>query len=148
METKQPLGPYICSDAACAMNADNIRGKGKTEYQGIFVDQNGNRKQIFHYHFGDTYATNNIGEFGGLVHLLHWAETNNYQGDLYCDSKTAISWVKKGKANTKMRGEDTRLDYLLSHFEKYLKTSKFDMSKIKHWHTKHFGEIAADFNRK
>lgn len=138
---------FICSDAACAMNAD-VKGKGKTEYQGILVDENGNRTQIFHYNFGSTYATNNVGEFGGLVHLIYWAITNDYKGDLYCDSVTAISWVRKGRANTKVRGQDKKLDKILKHFEDFLKLSEFNTTRIKHWHTKHAGEIPADFNRK
>lgn len=131
----------ICTDAACSMNKE-VKGLGVTEYQGVDIKSG---KQLFHYKL-DVPATNNIGEFMGLVHGWQWIVSTGSPLDLWTDSKTAIAWLRKGKANTGV--DDDRVKFLLEHCEKFLRNNPVDMNRIHHWHTRHLGEIPADFGRK
>jgi ribonuclease HI len=94
-------------------------------------------------------GTNNIGEYLALVHAL--ALLKKHQSDLpiYSDSITAISWVKKKKANTKLEAtpRNKELFELLERAEKWLKENTFT-NKILKWETTEWGENPADFGRK
>ena len=94
-------------------------------------------------------GTNNIGEFLAIVHAL--ALLKQHQSDLpvYSDSKTAISWVKKKKANTKVQAtaQNKKLLELLLRAEKWLIDNNYP-NKILKWETEKWGENPADFGRK
>ena len=48
-------------------------------------------------------GTNNVGEFLAIINGLAFLQKQKYfQTPIYTDSKTAISWVVKKKANTKL----------------------------------------------
>ncbi len=130
----------LAVDAACSGNP------GILEYQGVYTKT----KQRLFYGGPFPQGTNNIGEFLAIVHgLIFLANNNKLDTPIYSDSKTAISWVKKKKANTTLPKNKTNQllfekvekaeDWLLSHT--YL-------NPILKWDTERWGEIPADFGRK
>jgi len=138
-EEKEKIGdPILLSlsvDAAC--NAKT----GEFEYQGVITESG---TQVFHvgpYQDG----TNNIGEFLALVHALAWLKKNRSDLPIYSDSKYAMAWVRKKKANSKVRNAKTLS--LLSRAEKWLNENEWPNEILK-WETKAWGDIPADFNRK
>ena len=95
-------------------------------------------------------GTNNIGEFLALVHVLALLDKqHDHQKPIYSDSRIAIGWVKKGKANTKLQRNrhNGKLFELIARAEKWLATHKIQNPILK-WETKRWGEIPADFGRK
>ena len=126
-------------DAACSGNP------GKMEYRGVLTH---NKKQLFikgPYQNG----TNNIGEFLALVHGLGYLKQKNLVYPIYSDSKTAISWVKKGQCRTNLQitTENKLLFDLVKRAENWLKENTYNTQILK-WETKIWGEIPADFGRK
>lgn len=134
-----PIMVSISVDAACAGNP------GVMEYQGV---DTASKKRIFH---GGPFAegTNNIGEFLAIVHGLGYLKKYGLAIPIYTDSKTAIGWVKKKKANTKLIPNRKNMDLLnlLKRAEEWLNTNTWDNPILK-WETKIWGEVPADFGRK
>lgn len=128
----------IAVDAACSGNP------GVMEYQGVDTK---NKSQIFHKKF--SLGTNNIGEFLAIVHALAMFKQLGKDTPIYTDSKTAMSWVRKKKVNTKLaRNAKTELIYqLIERAEKWLKSNTYKNELLK-WNTERWGEIPADFGRK
>ncbi len=130
----------ISVDAACSGNP------GLMEYRGV---RTSDKTEIFH--FGPVKnGTNNIGEFLAIVHALALLTKKNDQNTpIYTDSKTALSWVKKKKANTKLKQDksNAQLFEMIFRAENWLKTNKWQNPILK-WETEYWGEIAADFGRK
>ncbi|MEO6130262.1 MAG: ribonuclease H family protein [Saprospiraceae bacterium] len=130
----------ISVDAACSGNP------GAMEYRGVWTND---KTELFH--FGPAKnGTNNIGEFLAIVHALALlAKRNDAKTIIYTDSKTALSWVKKKKANTKLKADKTnaQLFEMMSRAETWLKTNTWKNPVLK-WDTENWGEIAADFGRK
>ncbi len=129
----------ISVDAACSGNP------GVMEYQGV---ETVSKKRIFH---GGPYpeGTNNIGEFLAIVHGLGYLKKYRLAIPVYTDSKTAIAWVKKKKANTKIKptAKNAELLDLIKRAEGWLQNNTWDNPILK-WETKDWGEIPADFGRK
>ncbi|NTW25748.1 MAG: ribonuclease H [Lentimicrobium sp.] len=129
----------ICVDAACSGNP------GVMEYQGV---ETITKKRIFH---GGPYpeGTNNIGEFLAIVHGLGYLKKYGLKIPVYTDSRTAIAWVKKKKANTKIKpgAKNAALLDLIQRAEAWLQNNTWDNPILK-WETKDWGEIPADFGRK
>ena len=130
----------ISDDAACSGNP------GLMEYRGV---ETYSKKEIFiQGPFRD--GTNNIGEFLALVHALALLKKLGKDDvTIYSDSRTAMSWVKKGKANTKLeRTHHNEMIFELIHrAEDWLKKNTYQNSIVK-WETEKWGEIPADFGRK
>jgi len=134
-----PIQNSISVDAACNM------ATGEMEYQGVYTATG---SPIFHQGpFAE--GTNNVGEFLALVHGLAYLKKNNLDLPLYSDSRTAISWVKKKKCNSKLipSSRNKVLFELIERAEKWLQKNTWK-NKILKWETKAWGEIPADFNRK
>jgi ribonuclease HI len=134
-----PVGSSIAVDAACSGNP------GKMEYRGVFTETN---TELFHSKVYDS-GTNNIGEFLAIVHALAWQQQNKLELPVYSDSVNAISWVKAGKARTKLV-QSTKNKELFEHIaraEKWLKDNAIHVPLLK-WKTDSWGEIPADFGRK
>ncbi len=134
-----PIEDSISVDAAYSGST------GKMEYQGVYT-KNGNR--LFRkgpYPDG----TVNVGEFLALVHGLALLKMKKSPIPIYSDSKTAISWVRKKKANSKMprTEKNAELFDLIARAEKWLKTNSYE-TRILKWETRFWGEIPADFGRK
>lgn len=130
----------ISVDAACSGNP------GRMEYRGVKTQK---KDEIFHV--GPLQeGTNNVGEFLALVHALAML---NKKGDsktpIYSDSKIAIGWVKRKKANTKLKRthRNERIFDLMERAEAWLKVNTYK-TRILKWETKRWGEIPADFGRK
>lgn len=143
-DTVLPLPPEVRAqawvvDAACSGNP------GPTEYQGVDLATG---EQLFHH--GPFQGTNNIGEFLAIVHAL--ARMNELQISdkvVYSDSMNAITWVRKGKCNTKLpKNAATQKAYeLIARAERWLRTHREHAPVLK-WDTARWGECPADFGRK
>lgn len=130
----------ISVDAACSGNP------GLMEYQGVDTKT---KERIFHQ--GPfLIGTNNIGEFLAIVHALAlYKQKGLHNRPIYSDSVTAMGWVKKKKANTKLEqnAKTANLYDLILRAENWLKQNSFTNPIIK-WETEDWGEIPADFGRK
>lgn len=127
-------------DAACSGNP------GVMEYRGVWTADN---VEIFRFGPVDD-GTNNIGEFLAIIHGLALLKKQKYfTTPIYTDSKTAIAWVVKKKANTKLKptARNKELFDLIRRGEQWLKENTWDNPILK-WDTKKWGEIPADFGRK
>lgn len=133
-----PSGNFVVVDAACS------GVPGPTEYQGFLMPE---KKLLFSIKVG--WATNNIGEFLGIVHALAALYKAGSGLPIYSDSATAISWVSKRKVKSELKRDsatenaweltDRALVWLASH--------QFTNRIIK-WETTQWGENPADFGRK
>lgn len=118
---------------------------GDMEYQGVDLLTGQNM-----FHRGPFYdGTNNIGEFLALVHALALLYKHRSDAPVFSDSRTAISWVKKKKANTKLEQtpRNAELFELLERAETWLRTHTYPNPVLK-WETEWWGENPADFGRK
>jgi len=118
---------------------------GDMEYQGIYLATK--QKLFLKGPYQD--GTNNIGEFLAIVHALALLHQKNSNIPVYSDSRTAIGWVKKKKANTKLEetARNAELFELLDRAETWLQTHRFANPVLK-WETTVWGENPADFGRK
>ena len=137
------LGPpnyrSICVDAASSGNP------GVMEYQG--VDTKSGKKLFRQGPFEE--GTNNIGEFLAIVHGLAYLKKNKSNRILYTDSRTAMSWVRKKKCNTRLQPSEknTGLFQMVRRAEEWLHSNSYTTPVVK-WETRAWGEIPADFGRK
>lgn len=127
-------------DGACAKNP------GPMEYRGVMVATG---EEIFHV--GPVAGgTNNIGEY---IALIHAAALLARRGDLttpiYTDSRTALSWLRRGHSNTTVKptAANTQVIELLRRADAWLATHHIHNPILK-WNTDLWGEIPADFGRK
>lgn len=130
----------LAVDAACSGNP------GDMEYRGVDIDSG---TELFH--FGPVeMGTNNIGEFLAIVHALALLQKEQKPNTtIYTDSRTAISWVKRKHANTKLvqNAKTKKLHELIIRAESWLKNNTYQNPIVK-WETESLGEIPADFGRK
>lgn len=126
-------------DAACSGNP------GKMEYRGVDL-QTG--KVVFHVGPFDD-ATNNIGEYLALVHAMALMAKKGEYHNIYSDSRTAQSWFRRKKVNTKLKQTpyNAKVFELLARASVWVNTHHFP-GKIMKWQTDRWGEIPADFGRK
>jgi len=128
-----------------SVDAASSGNPGKMEYRG--VDTKTKRQLFIQGPFEE--GTNNIGEFLAIVHGLALLKKHNSDKIIYTDSKTAISWVKKKRCNTKLEPTEKNktLFELIKRAEDWLKNNPYRTVIVK-WETKAWGEIPADFGRK
>lgn len=129
----------ICVDASCLGNP------GKMEYRGVDYQT---RTEIFRKGIFED-ATVNIGEFLAIVHGLSYLKQHNLNKIIYTDSNTAIAWVKKKKAATKLElTEKNKMAFeWVEKAENWLRKNDITTPIVK-WETDKWGEIPADFGRK
>ena len=135
----KPVLPALAVDAACSGNP------GVMEFRGVIADTG---TEVFHrgpFNGG----TNNIGEFLAIVLGLAYLKQNNLPWVLYSDSRTALAWLKKKHADTKLEWNAGNEDlfFMLRKAEQWLHDNSWTTTIYK-WDTKHWGEIPADFGRK
>ena len=135
----EPILNSLSVDAACSGNP------GTLEYRGVYTDT---ETEVFRrgpYQEG----TVNIGEFLAIVLGLAWQQKHKIKMPIYSDSRTAISWVKKKKVNTKLKKtkKNEKLFYAIAKALEWLQNNKYEVEIIK-WRTDAWGEIKADFGRK
>jgi len=135
----QPNYNSIAVDAAVSGNP------GKMEYRGVDTKT---KKELFKQGPFEE-GTNNIGEFLAIVHGLAFLKQKKSERNIYTDSKTAISWIKKKSCNTKLKHNEKNdaLFKLVERAEQWLKNNDYKTIIVK-WETKAWGEIPADFGRK
>lgn len=94
-------------------------------------------------------GTNNIGEFLAIVHGLAYLQKKGSDLPIYSDSRTAISWIKKKHANTKLAltPRNKPVFEMLQRAERWLVLNQYP-NKILKWETEYWGENPADFGRK
>ncbi|MBP7272687.1 MAG: ribonuclease H family protein [Saprospiraceae bacterium] len=130
----------LCVDAACSGNP------GDMEYRGVLANTG---KEVFRQGpFRE--GTNNVGEFLAIVHGLALLKNrNDNTTPIYSDSRNAMLWVAKKKANTKLEATAANkpIFALLQRAENWLQMNKYS-NKILKWETEDWGEIPADFGRK
>lgn len=127
-------------DAACSGSP------GIMEYRGVWTKDGVEifRKGPF------AWGTNNVGEFLALVHGIAFLQKENLtEIPIYCDSRTALSWLKNKKVKTTLERKKSNEDLfrLLERAEKWIRTNIWKNPVLK-WDTKNWGEIPADFGRK
>ncbi|AYQ32508.1 viroplasmin family protein [Runella sp. SP2] len=118
---------------------------GDMEYQGVYVRTG---QKLFHQGpFQD--GTNNIGEFLAIVHGLAYLQKHQSNLPIYTDSKTAMAWIKRKHANTKLEvtPRNKALFEMLQRAEEWLSKNTYSNSILK-WETEYWGENPADFGRK
>ena len=134
-----PILPALAVDAACSGNP------GVMEFRGVIADTG---TEVFHRGPFEG-GTNNIGEFLAIVLGLAYLKQNNLPWALYSDSRTALAWLKKGHADTKLEWNASNQDlfFMLRKAEMWLHDNTCT-TPIYKWDTKAWGEIPADFGRK
>ena len=128
-----------------AVDAASSGNPGVMEYQGVDTKT---KKTLFKQGpFPE--GTNNIGEFLAIVHGLAFLKQKGSDRVIYSDSRTAMSWVRKKKCNTKLQqtAANRTLFELIYRAETWLKNNSYNTPVVK-WETKAWGEIPADFGRK
>lgn len=128
-----------------SVDAASSGNPGIMEYQGVDT----NSKKVLFKQGPFPEGTNNIGEFLAIVHGLAFLKKRSSDRVLYSDSRTAISWVRKKKCNTKLlpSSKNKALFELIQRAEDWLKANSYQTPIVK-WETKAWGEIPADFGRK
>ncbi len=130
----------IAVDAACSGNPGLMEYRGVVTKDGTEIFRQGPFRQ----------GTNNVGEFLAIVHALaQLKKERKSKLMIYTDSRTAMAWVRKKKANTKLKQTSSNkiLFELMTRAEKWLVENAYENPIVK-WETKKWGEIPADFGRK
>ncbi|MCQ2346947.1 MAG: ribonuclease H family protein [Paludibacteraceae bacterium] len=134
-----PQLPALAVDAACSGNP------GLMEFRGVIADTG---TEVFRRGpFPE--GTNNIGEFLAIVLGLAYLKQHHLDWNLYSDSRTGLSWLRKKKADTKLEWNNRNLPILemIRTAEAWLRDNTYETRVLK-WDTKQWGEIPADFGRK
>lgn len=130
----------LAVDAACSRNP------GPVEYRGVNL---ANGREVFRV--GPLQGgTNNIGEYLALVHALALcAQRGQPSRVIYSDSRTAMSWLRARRANTKLQpnGRNTQVMELLRRADAWVGSHPLT-NPVRKWNTEQWGEIPADFGRK
>lgn len=130
---------------AIAVDASCLGNPGKMEYRGVEVATG---REVFR--LGPLEGgTNNIGEFLAIVHALALLKQQGSDRTIYSDSRTAMSWIRKGHSNTKLipTRENHRVVELLVRANTWIANHTWP-NRIVKWETERWGEIPADFDRK
>lgn len=130
----------VAVDGACAGNP------GPMEYRCVRVIDG---VEIFRC---GPYAggTNNIGEYLAIIHAASLlASRGLYNVPIYTDSRTALSWIRRGHSNTKITpdGSNAQVMSLLERADAWILKNRISNPLLK-WDTERWGEIPADFGRK
>jgi ribonuclease HI len=142
----KPVIPSLCVDAACSGSP------GWLEYRGVETET---EQQLFR---AGPFAqgTNNVGEFLAIVEALRWVQREGLHWPIYSDSENAITWIRHGKCNTKLKrtAANRKLFDMIAQAETDLRASsprgisRESRARLLKWDTKAWGEIPADFGRK
>ncbi|MDO4320134.1 MAG: ribonuclease H family protein [Bacteroidales bacterium] len=130
----------IAVDGACAHNP------GPMEYRGVRVADGVEIFRIGPLEGG----TNNIGEYLALIHVAALlAKHGDTTTPIYTDSRTALSWLRRGRSNTTVAATpaNAQLMEILARADAWLATHRIPNPILK-WDTDNWGEIPADFGRK
>lgn len=135
----KPILNSISVDAACSGNP------GTLEFRGVFTDTETELFKRGPYEMG----TVNIGEFLAIILALAWLKKHKLEYPIYSDSKTAIAWIRKKNANTKLERSEKNKELFKALDDAVVWLMKNPVkTKILKWETKIWGEIPADYGRK
>jgi ribonuclease HI len=142
----QPHIPSLCADAACSGSP------GRLEYRVVETETGQQLLRAGPFAEG----TNNVGEFLAIVEALRWLSGHGLHWPVYSDSENAITWVHKGKCNTKLQrtAANRRLFEMIARAEDDIRTLLRQGARqqprptILKWETQAWGENPADFGRK
>lgn len=130
----------VAVDGACAGNP------GPMEYRCVRVADGVEIFRVGPLEGG----TNNIGEYLAIIHAASLLSKRGLTHvPIYSDSRTAQSWIRKGKNNSKLipSEENEKVFELLERADAWLANNKIENPILK-WDTETWGEIPADFGRK
>lgn len=130
---------------AIAVDASCLGNPGVMEYRGVDMVTG---QEIFRIGpFQD--ATNNIGEFLALVHVLALCKQQGSDRPIYSDSRTALSWLRRrgSRSTLKATARNAVVLRLLARADAWVKANTWP-NRVMKWDTDHWGEIPADFGRK
>ncbi len=131
----------IAVDAACSRNP------GPVEYRGVRVSTG---EQIFKV--GPLAGgSNNIGEYLAIIHAAALlARAGDFSTPIYSDSRTALSWIRRGAHNSKITpsASNAQIMDMLARADRWLKANGPIRNPLLKWDTDNWGEIPADFGRK
>ncbi len=130
---------------AWAVDASCLGNPGRMEYRGVDLATGQEIFRVGPFEGG----TNNIGEFLAIVHALALQEQRGESHRIYSDSVSGMAWVRRRKANTKLKptAKNSRLMQLIARAELWLASHTVSTPVLK-WDTDRWGEIPADFGRK
>lgn len=130
---------------AIAVDASCLGNPGRMEYRGVDLS---NGKEIFRIGPFDD-ATNNIGEYLALVHVLALCLQRGVNRPIYSDSRTALSWLRRRHSRSTLAptGKNDKVLELLRRADAWVATHSWP-NKVMKWNTELWGEIPADFGRK
>lgn len=135
----KPIWKSVSVDAACSSATLEM------EYQGVETDTG----ELIFREGPLAEGTNNVGEFLAIVQAARILKEQNSDLPIYSDSKTALAWVRKKKANTTLArtSKNKEIFKRIDQAESWLVNNTIK-NRILKWETKAWGEIAADFGRK
>lgn len=130
---------------AIAVDASCMGNPGIMEYRGVDVETGAEIFRVGPFANG----TNNIGEYLALVHALAFCAQRRDSRTIYTDSVTALSWLRRRKANTRLTptAENARLMQLIARADAWVQSHSWP-NEVRKWDTEKWGEIPADFGRK
>ncbi len=142
--SKKPLPEALVVDGAASGKTFEI------EYQCVIV---GTGEKVFHAGpFPD--STNNVAEFLAIIHALSYLKKEDKKSMvIYSDSNTAMTWFRKGKANSKgANPQSPRVIGLIERAETWIRDNEMWLmesgNRVEKWETADWGENPADFGRK
>ncbi|MDY2942794.1 MAG: ribonuclease H family protein [Paludibacteraceae bacterium] len=150
LSNRQITTPALAVDAACSGNPGMMEFRGVTVSLSTLNPQPSTLQTTEVFHRGPfAEGTNNIGEFLAIVLGLAYLKQHNLPWVLYSDSRTALAWLQKKHAQTKLECTPANqpLFEMLRKAEQWLHDNTYTTTVLK-WDTDHWGEIPADFGRK
>ncbi|MBS3777335.1 MAG: ribonuclease H [Bacteroidales bacterium] len=138
-----------------AVDGETRGNPGPSKYRGVDL---ATYSTIFIVDIG--IATNNIAEFCALGHAIFYCIKHGISTTIYSDSQTAISWIRKKKANSKLPAspKTERARDFVERIENALKDVSIEFDGVditvnndivvSKWYTSEWGEIPADFGNK
>lgn len=126
---------------------------GPTEWRGMQRNDAGGWTEVFRSARHER-GHNNLGEFLAIIDALRRIEAGTLAArEVFSDSRTAISWVTKGRVKTTLdvSGDcDAAFAGLVREAQQWITTSACARLRglVKFWNTSAAGENPADFGRK
>lgn len=144
-----PTGPALCVDAACDTTRWVMECRGVWLGDAASIGGGGDGEEAFAFGPFDD-ANGNLGEFLALATALRLAAEAGEAWTVYCDSITAMAWVRK-RAIRSVFLDDNRagpeVRKLAEDTLAWLKANASPAKAVK-WDTPRWGEIPADYGRK
>ncbi|MBU6208500.1 MAG: hypothetical protein KGR22_01150 [Planctomycetes bacterium] len=152
--TTGPAGPVVAG-AAIVVDCSKFGARliGPTEWRGMQRNAAGGWTEIFRS-ARHARGHNNLGEFLAIVEALKRLEAGEFaSGELFSDSRTAISWVTKGIVKTTLDVDgdcDPGFAALVREARAWITTPACARWRrvVRLWDTPVVGENPADFGRK